>query len=137
MATILMVDDDADLVAAVKMMLEAHGHQVHSAPNGEQGLRRVAETNPDLIILDIMMDRYTEGFRFSQLLRNPDDDSRYAGYRSVPILVLSSIHRTTSHRFTPREGSLPVDAFLDKSVSPDVLLRTIEGLVSKKESARI
>lgn len=135
MATILMVDDDADLVSALKMVLEAHGHQVHSASNGEQGLRRVGEINPDLIILDVMMDRYTEGFRFSQRLRDPDDTSPYAAYRSVPILVLTSIHRTTSHRFGPHEDSLPVDAFLEKPVAVDRLLRTIEDLLHKKVPA--
>lgn len=132
MATILMVDDDADLISAVKVLLEAHGHQFHSASNGEQGLRRLRETKPDLIILDVMMDRYTEGFRFSQTLRDPEESSPYAEYRGVPIIVLTSIHRTTSHRFAPREDSLPVDAFLEKPVATDRLLRVIHELLAKQ-----
>ena len=136
MATILMVDDDADLVSAIKILLEARGHQFHSASNGEQGLRRLGETNPDLIILDVMMDRYTEGFRFSQLLRDPEDASPYSAYRHVPILVLTSIHRTTTHRFGPDEDSLPVDAFLEKPVQPDRLLDTIDGLLRGRAAVR-
>ncbi len=135
MATILMVDDDADLVSAVKVLLEAHGHQVHSAPNGEQGLRCLRETTPDLIILDVMMDRYTEGFRFSQTLRDSEEGSPYAAYRSVPILVLTSIHRTTAHRFAPHEGSLPVDAFLEKPVPTEQLLQTIDVLLAHRRQA--
>jgi CheY-like chemotaxis protein len=135
MATILMVDDDADLVSAIKTLLEARGHAFHSASNGEQGLARLGETHPDLIILDVMMDRYTEGFRFSQLLRDPAETSPYAAYRSVPILVLTSIHRTTSHRFGPHEDSLPVDAFLEKPVSVDRLLQTVETLLQKRVEA--
>jgi CheY-like chemotaxis protein len=135
MATILMVDDDADLVSAVKVLLEAHGHRVDSAPNGEQGLRCIREAMPDLIILDVMMDRYTEGFRFSQTLRDSDEGSPYAAYRSVPILVLTSIHRTTAHRFAPHVSSLPVDAFLEKPVSTEQLLQTIEALLAGKRLA--
>jgi len=134
MATILMVDDDADLVNAVRMLLEARGHRFRSARNGEQGLQQVKDLSPDLIILDVMMDRYTEGFRFSQTLRDPEDTSEYAAYRHIPILVLTSIHRTTAHRFGPREDSLPVDAFLEKPVPADQLLDTIDALLKKKNS---
>ena len=76
MATILMVDDDTDLVAALKTLLENKGHRFYAAANGELGLRRVKETDPDLIILDVMMDRYTEGFHVAQVLRDTSDESR-------------------------------------------------------------
>jgi CheY-like chemotaxis protein len=131
MAKILMIDDDRDLVASMKILLEAHGHEFHSMPNGEAGLRAVGEISPNLILLDVMMDRYTEGFRVSQLLRDPADDSKYAAYRAVPIVVLTSIHRTTTHRFGPNEDALPVDAFLEKPVPHDQLLATIDKLLAR------
>ena len=131
MAKILMIDDDRDLVAAMKILLEAHGHQFYSTPNGEAGLRAVKEFCPDAIVLDVMMDRYTEGFRVSQLLRDPSDDSPYAAHRNVPILVLTSIHRTTPHRFGPNLDALPVDAFLEKPVPHDLLLSTLDALLAK------
>lgn len=135
MATVLMVDDDADLVNAIKMLLEARGHRFLAARNGEEGLQQVKANGPDLIILDVMMDRYTEGFRFSQTLRDPEDTSAYAAYRTIPIVVLTSIHRTTAHRFAPREDSLPVDAFLEKPVPADQLLATIDTLLRKRAAA--
>jgi len=131
MAKILMIDDDRDLVASMKILLEAHGHEFHSMPNGEAGLRRIKDVCPDLIVLDVMMDRYTEGFRVSQLIRDQSDDSPYAGCRSVPILVLTSIHRTTPHRFGPNLDALPVDAFLEKPVPNDQLLATIDKLLAR------
>jgi two-component system, OmpR family, response regulator ChvI len=131
MAKILMIDDDRDLVASMKILLEAHGHEFYSTPNGEAGLRRVKEVSPDVILLDVMMDRYTEGFRVSQRLRDPAEDSPYADFRNVPIVVLTSIHRTTSYRFGPNVDALPVDAFLEKPVPNDRLLATIEELVAK------
>ena len=136
MATILMIDDDRDLVATMKILLEAHGHEFLSMPNGEAGLRAVREVCPDLIVLDVMMDRYTEGFRVSQLIRDQSDDSPYAACRNVPILALTSIHRTTSHRFGPNLDALPVDAFLEKPVPHDQLLTTIAELLAKGAARR-
>jgi len=135
MATILMIDDDRDLVEITRLVLEAHGHTFHSAPNGELGLRRARELRPDVILLDVMMDRYTEGFYVSQKLRDRDEESPYASCRDIPILVLTSIHRTTPHRFGPNENALPVDAFLEKPVSPEGLVATIDGLLTKAKAA--
>ena len=131
MATILMIDDDADLAAALKVLLEGKGHRFHTAANGELGLRLVKDLAPDLIILDVMMDRYTEGFRVAQRLRDSSDDSEYAAYREVPILVLTAVHRTTSFRFGPNDDSLPVDEFLEKPVSADRMVATVERLLSR------
>ncbi len=136
MATILMIDDDPDVVAAIRALLEGHGHHFHSAENGEVGLRRVVEVNPDLIILDVMMTRYTEGFNVARTLREPSPDSPYAANRNVPILVFTAIHKTTPHRFGPDEGYLPVDAFLDKSTPTDQLLATVEALLATAGAAR-
>ena len=136
MATILMVDDDTDLVAALKTLLENKGHRFYAAANGELGLRRVKETDPDLIILDVMMDRYTEGFHVAQVLRDPSDESPYAAYRNVPILVLTAVHRTTPFRFGPNEGSLPVDAFLEKPATADRLMATVEELLGRTAATR-
>jgi CheY-like chemotaxis protein len=132
MATILMMDDDRELVDAMRIVLESKGHVFRSAPDGERGLRLLRETNPDLIILDLMMNRYTEGFHVAQMLRDPSDDSPYASYREVPILVFSSIHKTTPFRFGAGNDALPVDAFLEKSIPPERLIETIDSLLDKK-----
>jgi CheY-like chemotaxis protein len=78
-----------------------------------------------------MMDRYTEGFYVSQRLRDPDEASPYASCRNIPILVLTSIHRTTAHRFGPNENALPVDGFIEKPASPEQLLAAIDALLAK------
>ena len=62
MKKILIVDDDPDIVEAMRMVLEAQNFEVHSAVNGTDGLKKVKAVNPDLIILDVMMDQLTEGF---------------------------------------------------------------------------
>ena len=129
---ILVIDDDPDMVEALSMPLEAHGYQVSHAANGSLGLKMVKELNPDLIILDVMMETATAGFQVSLALRSPDPQSEYAAYKRIPILMLTSIHSTTPLRFGPDQDYLPVDAFIDKPVDPDRLVAQVGELLAKK-----
>jgi CheY-like chemotaxis protein len=128
-AKILMIDDDPDVTLAVQIPLEASGYEFYSAGSSEEGLEKVTEVEPDLIILDVMMETATEGFQTSLKLRNPAPDSKYATYRKIPILMLTAVHTTTPLRFAPDEDYLPVDAFLEKSASPDEILAKVEELL--------
>ena len=129
MPKILVIEDDFDMVAAIRMPLEANDYEVFEAATGAEGLEKVKEVEPDLIILDVMMETTTAGFQVSLKLRNPDPESEYAAYRDIPIVMLTAIHTTTPLRFAPDEEYLPVDKFLDKSVDPDKLLATIRELI--------
>jgi CheY-like chemotaxis protein len=129
MAKILMIDDDPDIVTAIRIPLEANGYDFYEAQNGAEGLEKIKEVEPDLIILDVMMETATEGFQLSLKLRDPDDESEYAAYRDIPILMLTAIHTTTPLRFAPDQDYLPVDAFLDKSAEPEELLAKVEELL--------
>lgn len=131
MAKILMIDDDPDIITAIRIPLEASGYEFYAAKDGAEGLERVKEINPDLIILDVMMETATEGFQLSLKLRDRSPDSEYTAYRDIPILMLTAIHTTTSLRFTPDDDYLPVDAFLDKSADPDELMAKVRTLLAK------
>ena len=128
---ILVIDDDPDLVEVIRLTLEASGFQVFSAASGAEGLQQVKEINPDLIILDVMMDYTTEGFQVSLALRSSEPESEYAPYRDIPILMLTAIHSTTPLRFTPEEDYLPVDDFVEKPLEPGDLVKKIEALLGK------
>ena len=65
MAKILIVDDDPDMVLAARLCLEGAGHAVIEAGNGTEGLEKIKQDKPDLIILDVMMDSTTEGFQIN------------------------------------------------------------------------
>jgi len=131
MPKILVIEDDPDMVAALRMPLEANGYEMVTAPTGQEGLQKVKEVNPDLIILDVMMETTTAGFQVSLQLRNPAPESEYAAYRHIPILMLTAIHTTTSLRFGPDEAYLPVDDFVDKPIDPDVLLEKVRALIEQ------
>ena len=131
MPKILVIEDDADMVEAVRMPLEASGYEVYAAATGEEGLQKVKEVEPDLIILDVMMETTTAGFQVSLQLRSPDPASEYAAYRDIPILMLTAIHTTTSLRFGPDEAYLPVDDFVEKPLTPGTLLAKVRVLTEK------
>ena len=61
---ILIVDDDPDFVKTTKMILLADGYEVVVAEDARQGLEKIKESQPHLILLDIMMDSIFEGFSF-------------------------------------------------------------------------
>ncbi|MBI5030905.1 MAG: response regulator [Chloroflexi bacterium] len=124
---ILIIDDDDDLVLAMRLPLEAAGYQVSRAATGEEGLGKVKEINPHLIILDVMMDTTTAGFQVSLALRSPDPKSEYAAYRHIPILMLTAIHQTTTLRFGPDQDYLPVDAFIEKPIEPKKLIEEVRA----------
>jgi DNA-binding response OmpR family regulator len=133
MPKILVIEDDPDMLAALRMPLEAHGYEMIAAVTAEEGLQKVKEVEPDLIILDVMLETTTSGFQVSLQLRSPDPQSEYAAYRHIPILMLTAIHTTTSLRFGPDEAYLPVDDFVDKPIDPDVLLEKMRTLIEQSQ----
>ena len=131
---ILIIDDDPDLVESMQITLEANDYQVESAYNGTDGLRLVKETNPDLIILDVMMDSITEGFQVSYQLKSRDPQSEYRAYSDIPILMLTGISQKMHMKFSPAadEDYLPVEEFVEKPIQFDALLEKVARLIKKR-----
>ena len=125
--TVLIIDDDPDELEAMRIPLEAKGYGVVTATEGEEGLQKVLECSPDLIILDIMMLTPTEGFHVAYTLRSEDPDSKYAEHRTVPILIVTAIHQATELRFSfeGNEAFLPADEFIEKPIDPAALLEKV------------
>ena len=133
-STILIVEDDADMAEAMRIILESKRYQVISASSKDEGLDKVRAKRPDLILLDIMMPDGTEGFHFVwELRRDPD-----AEVRDIPIIVVTALHDTTDLRFYPDQSDdtyqageyLPVQEFVDKPVEPADLLSRVERVLS-------
>lgn len=125
---ILIIDDDPDITEAMTVVLENRGYGVRSAQDSAEGMERLKEDKPDLIILDVMMRTSREGFTLSRELKlNPD-------YKDIPILMLTGVKEKTGLDFKAEAGDeswLPVEEYLDKPVKPDVLLEKVEGLLQK------
>ena len=127
---ILVIDDDADLVELIRLALESKDYQVFSAASGTEGLEKIKEINPDLIILDVMMKHVTEGFQVALALRDKPKPE-YTPYSKIPILMLTAIHSKTPLRFAPDEEHLPVDDFVEKPLKASDLLQKVEKLLGK------
>lgn len=130
MAKVLIIDDDPDIVEAVRLILESSGHTVEEAPDGASGLRKVKEFGPDLIILDVMMESDSAGFHVAYQLRSQDPASEYAAYSKVPILMLTAIGKQRGMAFSPETDQefLPVDEFVEKPIQPADLLEKVARL---------
>ena len=130
---VLIIDDDDDVVITLRMPLEAHGYQVFRAADRREGLEKVKEVNPDIILLDVMMDSMTTGFEVCRTIRNPDPASEYAAYRTIPIVMITAIHATASLRFASDKAQLPVDDFIEKPIAPEVLLSKVREHIGKRK----
>ena len=133
MAKVLIIDDDPDIITAVRMSLESAGHEVNEALNGKEGIKQIKSSPPDLIILDVMMETQTEGFEIAEKLRNPDPASELKEFYDIPILMLTAIHTTTPLRSEPDIDSLKVDLYVDKPIDPDDLIGKVNWLLSREK----
>jgi len=95
-STVLVIDDDRDFRASVKSLLENHGYAVIEAESGKEGLQKLVEHKPDVILLDIMMECSTEGYGINQAIKYQD---AYKEYRNTPIIMVSSIEESPDERF--------------------------------------
>jgi len=132
---ILIIDDDPDIVEAMRMPLEANDYEVISANCGKEGLQKAREEIPDLIILDVMMETDTEGFHVAYELRSENQDSEYKNCRKIPILMITAISQKKGMSFSPEkdEAFLPVNDFIEKPIQPKDLLKKVAELVANKE----
>jgi len=131
-AKILLVDDDPDLVEAMRMVLEADGYECVHAASGSRALELLPREKPDLLILDVMMDDMTEGFQITYKIRKPEPGLE--AFAKVPILMLTAIGHRTGMKFDlSTDGDyLPVDDFVEKPVKPQVLLEKVGALLARR-----
>jgi CheY-like chemotaxis protein len=127
---ILLIDDDPDQRLALRLPLESAGYEVQEAISSSDALSRIKNIDPDLIILDVMMDTTTAGFQVALELHSQDPKSEFKQFHETPIIMLTAIHSTTPLRFAPDADYLPVETFIEKPVEPDTLLNKVHELLN-------
>ena len=138
-ARILLVDDDRDLVDILRIVLEEQGYRVTAAYGPQDAIGKAEAERPDLIVLDVMMPDATEGFHVVWTLRARDD----VYFRTVPIIMLTAVHRQTPLRFYPNASDgtygpgefLQVQDFVDKPVEPKVLVEKVARVLRAASAA--
>jgi len=123
---ILIIDDDVDFVEACQNMLEAAGYKVEYESVFENALDRTRETDPDLLLLDILMENKVVGFDIAEAI------SRDEKLKHIPVIFLTGYFRRTNtiereSESLKRWGN--VRSVLDKPVKPSVLLEAIKQVL--------
>jgi len=129
MTKILIIDDDPDFVNATRMVLEKEGFTVVSAPGGKAGIQKAQDQQPDLIILDVMMDSVLDGVSTCRKMHGIPETT------DIPIVMVTSIANTDYAALFPTDEYIHMDAFLSKPVDPEKLIKKIRRILPKAEVA--
>lgn len=143
---VLVVDDDQNTVKYLSVVLSEHGYEPVAAYNGSEGLQKVEQAKPDLIVLDVMMPKKSGLVLFKQL-KNDEQ------YKDIPILMLTGVsgvlEEMEKHRDEASEkpydslrealkkairemrgdGLIRPEMFVDKPVDPDSFLAKVRQLI--------
>ena len=115
--SIVVADDDPDILSIVSMSLETQGYEVHQATNGREAVDLVREHQPDLIILDMMMP-VMSGYEAITELKGDDQTKR------IPIVGLSAKAMATDME---RATDVGVDGYITKPFRIAQVLSVIQG----------
>jgi DNA-binding response OmpR family regulator len=116
---LLIVDDEVDLLAELKPLLERSGYDVVTAIDGVQALERIEEMQPDLIILDVMMPRM-DGREVLRRLREADN--------WTPVILLTQVGTSMERAMSLQEGA---DDYLNKPYDPMELIARIQAILRR------
>lgn len=126
MAKVLIVDDDAQLLHMVGMMLERGGHTPIPVEKPEEALRRIEEEEPDVLIIDVMMPTMS-GHDLTREIRET------RGLKDLPILVLTARSQAIDREAALESGA---NAYLSKPVLPRDLMEHLDNLLSQPAEAQ-
>jgi CheY-like chemotaxis protein len=126
--TILIVDDDDDFTATVRAVLEREGYAVATAASGVEGLQQLRACDPDLVILDVMMESPTEGYGISEAIKHSGD---FDAFQQTPILMVSSIQESPDDRYprAPEVDMIRPDRYLTKPLDIPTFLEIVRKMV--------
>src|SRR5438105_4532531 len=122
--TLMIVDDEVDLLAELKPLMERSGYEVISATNGEQALELIAKGQPDLIVLDMLMPRL-DG---RDVLRRLRESGNW-----TPVILLTKVNTTTERVLSLQEGA---DDYLNKPFDPLELVARVQAILRRTNSGK-
>lgn len=125
-AKILIVDDDIDFIDSTRTILESKPYEVIVAHEGEEGLKKAREENPDLILLDVIMP-VKDGFTAAEQLKKDSQLSK------IPLVMLTAFSSKRQESSIPvsRGFDLEAEEYIEKPVSPENLLAIVEKYLEK------
>ncbi|MBC7286433.1 MAG: response regulator [Armatimonadetes bacterium] len=125
---VLIVDDDVDFATACRVALEGLGFEVLTANDSKSGVELAHAECPDLIVLDLMMEKLYSGFSVLQELASHEDTC------DVPVILVSAVTTETGFRIDQGDTKpewLRVVEFINKPIDPVELARKVAGILSQ------
>ena len=128
---VLIIDDNISFVKMNSAVLEAGGYEVEAAYNAEEGFTKVEFGQPDVIVLDLMMERHDSGFTLAKKLKS------HPIFKKIPILMLTAVGDATGFRFSMETDGywMKTDDYAEKPIDPDALLERVGRLIRGAEEA--
>src|SRR5208283_268012 len=124
---ILLVDDDVDFIELNKAVLLNQGYEVAEAFSGREAMEKVRFEKPDLIVLDLMMEKHDTGFTFAKAVKADPL------YKNVPILMLTAVSGTTGYDFSQELDGywMKTDDYASKPLPPEELVKRVKDLLAR------
>lgn len=122
---ILIIDDDPDFIRSTGIVLKSAGYEVLEALSGKEGLEKSRSERPDLYIIDLMMETYSEGSNVIQSLREDEEA------KDKPRIMITSVDLKGPWESYPQDEWLACDFLLQKPVPPDELLKCVENALAR------
>lgn len=118
--TILVVDDDPEIVTMLSLRLGKRGYEVLTAIDGNQALETARKAHPDLVILDVMMPG-KNGWEVARAIRQDPTTE------AIKVVMLTAIGEQVNEMTSPLYGA---DAHIDKPFEFEQLERTLQTLLA-------
>jgi DNA-binding response OmpR family regulator len=122
--TVVVVDDETDLLRYIRRVLEDAGYEVHTSSNGLEGIQLIRRVEPDVVILDILMP-VLQGYEVCRYLRNQWE------LEKMRIIFLSSLAAESDKKWGMDAGA---DAYLTKPVGVNELVEAVRNVLAQKKT---
>jgi two-component system, OmpR family, response regulator VicR len=120
---ILCIEDETDMIDLFRVILTRRGYKVDGAPGGHEGLRKVRETRPDLVLLDLMMPDM-DGWEVYQQMKADEKT------RSIPVIVVTAKAQSIDKVLGLQIAK--VDDYISKPFSPDELVESVQRVLARQ-----
>ena len=125
--TVLVVEDEAPLVTLLRYNLEKQGFRVEEATDGQEALTRIAEAQPDIVLLDWMLPVLSGIEVCRQIRRRPNT-------RDLPVIMVTA---RTEDQDAVRALNTGADDYITKPFSPDALIARIRALLRRSNAVPV
>lgn len=122
---VVCIEDELEMIELVKLILSRHNFEVTGAVGGQQGLDKIKEIKPDLVLLDLMMPEM-DGWEVYQKMKASEE------MRDIPVIVVTakaqSIDRVLGLHIAR------VDDYITKPFGPQELLESVERVIGNRQA---